>query len=249
MAISISPVRWAAGLGVAVAVGGAALVPGLAGAQTPPRDSAARAGAVQCVIGEAPANARPIAGVATLRPGGDTVATEAIFATTDEDLAANLAEALGVSVSEVERAIEAVQADAPEFSTVAFPADVVAVTNDPDVLAAVAEELGVTVDDLEAAVEATTGCPSSDDPGERPHEVRLEEGDLFEAIAEELGDGVTGDEVRSAFESAQPEGVHPELVAARPAVVFDLDALAEELGISVEELQEALESIVSRSRR
>ncbi|MGH2599642.1 MAG: hypothetical protein ACRDJ9_09660 [Dehalococcoidia bacterium] len=208
-----------------------------------------QAGAIQCVIGEVPANARPIDGTITIRPIDAAASAPAVFATTNENLAADLAEALGLSTAEVERAIEAAQSEAPELPEEVFTAGVVAVTNDPEVLSEVADELSVTVDDLEAAVEATTGCPSSDDPGDGPAEVRIEAGDLFEAIAEELGDGITGDALRSAFEAAQPEGTQPHIVPARPATMFDLEALAEELGISVEELQEALESIVPRPQR
>lgn len=267
MAISVSPVRWAAGLGVAVAVGSAVLLPGLAGAQPrPPRvpDSAA-VPVVRCGGEGVEAGARPIDAPAegaqavvttTARPSDAAVGlAQAVFATTKEDFAADLARALGMSTAEVERAIAASQPTAPAIDDEAITIHAVAVTNDPDVLEAVAEQLDVTVEDLAAAVEATIpGCPSGPDKNNDPGIFSIVSigrdgsNDMFEVIAEELGDGITADEVRDAFEAAQPASSRTA-VAARPAVMFDVNALADALGITVEELEEAMESIMPRPQR
>jgi hypothetical protein len=244
MAINLSPVRWAASLGAVVAVGSAVLVPGLAGAQTPPRGTSEPAVAIRCGVDGPRTGVRP--------PDGAVAYSSAVFATTNEDFAAELARALGMSAAQVERAIAASQPDVPTGGGVATTVTVAAVTTDPDVLEVVAKDLGVTVDELEAAVEAAMPdvpeCDSGSARGERPLVLISGNAGTFDAIAEELGNGITGEEVESAFEAAGPT-IPRDAVAARPAVMFDVEALAEALGITVEELEEAMQSIMPRPRR
>jgi hypothetical protein len=176
---------------------------------------------------------------------------QAVFATTKEDFAADLARALGMSTAEVERAIEASQPETQARGEDTFTVSAAVVTNDPDVLKAVAEQLDVTVDDLEAALKAAIpDCP--DTPEEHGDlaviSIGVRSDDIFAVIAEALGDGITADEVQDAFEAAQPASSRTA-VAARPAVMFDVAALADALGITVEELEEAMESIMPRPQR
>jgi hypothetical protein len=244
MAINLSPVRWAASLGAAVAVGSAVLVPGLAGAQTPPRGTTEPTAAIRCGVEGPGTGVRP--------PDGAIAFSSAVFATRNEDLAAELARALGMSTAQVERAIAASQPDVPSGGGLATTVNVAVVTTDPDVLEVVAEELGVSVDELEAAVEAAMPdvpeCETGTAAAGRPLVFISGSADIFDAIAEELGGSITGDDVRSAFEASGPT-VPRGGVAARPAVMFDVDAMAEALGITVEELQEAMESIMPLPRR
>lgn len=250
MAIRISPVHWAASLGAVVAIGGAALVPGMAGAQTPPRGTTGPAVTVRC-IGDGPA-----AGVRTTTgtrpPDGVAGYSAAVFGTTNENFAAELARALGISTAQVERAIATSQPTIPPAVAERPTIRVIAVTNERDVLEAVAKQLGVSVDRLEAAVEAAMPdvpqCETEPAGAERPLVFVGEDAGTFEAIARALGNGITGDRVRAAFETAMPRPA-PTGVAAQPAVMFDVEALARALGITVERLQEAMESIVLVPRR
>ncbi|MGD9893389.1 MAG: hypothetical protein AB7R89_32775 [Dehalococcoidia bacterium] len=244
MAINLSPARWAAGLGVAVAVGSAVLVPALAGAQTPPSGSNTTVVTVRCGVDGPRTTARPSDGAVAFGP--------AVFATTNQDFAAELARALGMSTEQVERAIAASQPDATPMRERDRAFSVTAVSTDADVLDAVAEELGVSVATLTAAVEAAMPdvpeCETDSTEAARPAVFIGGDAEMFDAIAEELGNGITGDEVRSAFESAGPPAPRGG-VAASPAVKFDVEALAEALGITVEELEEAMETIFDLPRR
>jgi hypothetical protein len=250
MAIRISPVHWAAGLGAVVAIGGAALVPGLAGAQTPPRGTPEPAVTIRCV-GDGPAtSARPATGA---RPAdGSITYSAAVFATTNENFAAELARALGMTAAQVERAIAASQPTMPPAGAVRTTFSAVAVTNEPGVLEAVAKELGVSVDTLAAAVEAAMPdvpeCETEPAGAERPLVFVGGDAGTFEAIAQALGNNITGDRVRAAFEAAMPRLAAAGGVA-QPAVKFDVEALAKALGISTERLQAAMESILPQSRR
>ena len=140
----------------------------------------------------------------------------------ERDLTA-AAEALGVTVEELQAALQA-----------AIPADCAATTTDqngrpnkdsncrPD-LAVAAETLGVTVEELQAALGS-----GKQGRGER---------DLT-AAAETLG--VTVEELQSALQDAKPaecvDGEPAQGVDCRP----DMDVVAAALGVTVEELQTAL---------
>jgi hypothetical protein len=249
MAIRKSPVHWAAGLGAVVAIGGAALVPGLAGAQTPPRGTPEPAVTVRCIDNGPATSTRPANGARS--QDGTIGYSTAVFATTNEDFAADLAHELGMSATQVERAIASSQPRIPPAGAERPNVSVVAVTNDANVLDAVAKDLGVSVATLEAAVEAAMPdvpeCEAGSAAADGPLVFVSGDNGTFAAIAEELGNGITGDEVRAAFEAAMPRLAPAG--AAQPAVMFDVDALAGALGITVERLEEAMESIRPMSRR
>ncbi len=131
-----------------------------------------------------------------------------------------VAEALGVTVEELQSAIQnARPAECADLERGEKPEGVDCAPN----LEAVANELGVTVEELEAAFAAAR------------EEAKLEK---LAAAAEQLG--VSVEALQSALENARPAEClteeRPEGVNCRP----NFESVAEELGVTIGELQSAL---------
>ena len=216
----------AAGIAVAAALGGTSLLAGVAGAQTPPTPGAPPAVRAQIAC-------------------GGVVATEAVFVGRSE-FAAQLANALGKTQTEVERALQQVDAQLPPPEPVAIAAAHPA--NDAH-LAAVAARLGVTAKELtEAMMAVEPPCPGEAPAGQpgATFDVLVEPSALFDAIAQKLGRGVTGAQVKAAFDAEHGgrAGVQVDRVAVRGIPMDEhMEALAKALGVTVAQLKAVLESI------
>ena len=215
----------AAFLAVGAAVGGAALLARVAGAQTPPAPGTPPAMRVRIACGE-------------------VLGTEAVFVGRSE-FAAQLARALGKAQADVERALEQVKSQVPPPEPVAIAAHPVA----DDHLTSIAARLGVTAKELaDAMIAAEPPCPSQAPVGEpgAGFNVLLEPSALFEAIAQKLGRGITGAQVRAAFEAEHggPAGAQVHRVAVRSVPMEEhLEALAKALGVTTAQIKAAMESI------
>lgn len=232
--------RWVVGVGVAAAVGGAALIPLVAGAQPPPGTTTYPNAhvLVGCPLPSSAAVTRVDTGgaVAGVRLGTDS-------------FAADLARALGKTQEEVERALERVEQEMPPEDQVVVVGVIVS-PDAPTTLQPVAQRLGVSVDELTAAMKsAGPPCPTDGPSGAPTMATRFEPEKLFDAIAAELGRGITGDQVRAAFDALQPPAGSVQTIAFNPAAVINLEALAEALGVTLDELRAALESIAPRPLR
>ena len=223
--------RRAAGLIGGVVLAGSVLATGVAAAQTPPAASTEAAEQVQ------PAQA------CRLDP-----MSSAEIARMRSEFAAKLARALGMSATDVERALEQVEGQRPPLAAdqvMTFEARPI----DASHLAPAAARLGVTSEELANALHAAAPeaveCAVASAAGGAGIVLRAElPVEHFEAVARQLGRGITGAQVQEAMESLLPPGgVEPGTGVIRLQPDEHVQALARALGVSAERLIAALESI------
>jgi hypothetical protein len=220
---------WAGAVGV-LALGGSALLPTIAAAQTPapPPPPAA--------VGECP-----------------PPPSAAQIADMQERFAADLAAALGQSPADVQRALEATAPQRPPPG-LGEPGQVVTLHEDLAALVPAAAQLGVTAqalaDALQAAMPAQVCLQIAVAGADAATEVEdttvaVDMAPLFATVAERLGGGITAAQVEAALRLVRPAPEHHAVaVSVSPALVEEhLGALARALAVSVEELTAALQSI------
>ena len=216
-----------AGIGaVAAAVGGAALMAGVAAAQTPPSPPS------------------PSAMRLPLACDGH-VAVEAVVVMR-ADLAAQLAKALGKPQAEVERALRQAESQLPPPQPLGSEI-AVHIAGESD-LAAIAARLGVTAAELSGAMRAVEPpCPPVAPAGQPggTFDVLVEPDGLFVAVAQKLGRGIAAAQVKAAFdaERGQAAGLPDQIVVRGVSMDEHLATLAAALDVTQEQLKAALQSI------
>lgn len=161
------------------------------------------------------------------------------------DFINRLAQALGKSPAEVERAFqqvhEAHKAQRSQGQQQRF---------DLNRLAPAATQLGVTpqqlADALRAAAQSQFGSRGSGQPGQGGPRIgqRLDKSAFFNAVAQQLGGGVTGEQVRDALRALRPTGgQRPSREQIEQRWNQHLQELATALGVTVDQLRAALQSI------
>jgi hypothetical protein len=169
--------------------------------------------------------------------------------------AQQLAQALGKPEAQVAQAMADFEKSLPKPPAgIAKP--VVKVSGpDPAMLAPIAAQLGVTPQQLADAMQASEPqlpCPPAN-AQQGPVAFKLDATQLFEQVAQHLGNGITAVQVKAAFESAGPkvEGVPPPggfAVSTEPKMAgMPLASLAGALGVTVDQLKAAFDSIAQSS--
>ena len=110
-----------------------------------------------------------------------------------------------------------------------------------------AAQLGVTEQELREAMRAAMhllGGQRQPGQGPRPRLERPDASAFFNAIAQQLGRGITGEQVRDALRAAAPAGgARPDRAQIQARAEERLQRLAALLGVSVDQLRAALQQI------
>ncbi len=171
-----------------------------------------------------------------------------------QQFAQQLAQALGKPEAEVEQALTAFQADLPKPLPGGPQAGVMG--PDPATLAPIAAKLGVTAQALAAAMTAAApqlpACPPAGVSGQV--KVKVDAAQMFAQVAQQLGNGITGEQVQAAFQSSGPITVSASRTQSGAAVGFapgglndPLAKLAAALNVTPEQLKAALQTIAGSS--
>lgn len=161
------------------------------------------------------------------------------------DFAQRLATALNIPLERVQQALDQVKAQRPAHDQRLRPFDVT-------VLGPAAQSLGVTAQQLADAITAARQSmmpdhqPGQRQPGER-HPADGQHPDrtaFYAAIAQNLGNGITAQQVQAALETLRPNKANrptPEQMQQR--MNEHTTQLAQALGVSVDQLRAAMQSI------
>ena len=228
MQIVPSKRRWLASVAGALALSGA-LLTNIAAAQTP-SPQPPRSAAADC-------------------PPPPTTAQ---IAEIQARFTADLATALGKAPADVQRALQEVERQFPAPSVPAVePGQFLAIYDDVAALAPVAAQLGVTAQELAGALKAAMPAQvcvqfAVAGPGAttaiQHTSVEIDMAPLFANVAQQLGRGITATQVEAALKLVHPIAEHPPVQA--PASIDEhVQALARALGVSVDELKAALQSL------
>ena len=162
--------------------------------------------------------------------------------------AQDLAQALGLPLATVQQALNAPAADAPLQMQVPLP------NPPPDPIAAAAAQLGVTADQLKAAVQAADktlpfaaqtadGSSCLTVSGPPAGGANVDTTAFYSAVAQSLGQNLTGQQVESAFVSTLP--TPPDPAQIQSVLQQRLGDLATALGVSTDALTAAFKSMAT----